>query len=62
MSCFLLAAGVNISINRELGARGLAEIPVSDLTALAHPAGGGAPRDPAEVQGCGPGAVGHRHL
>lgn len=53
MFCFLLVAGVNIFINSELGVRGLAEILVSNLSALAHSPGGGAPQDPAEVQGCG---------
>lgn len=43
ISCFLLVAGVNIFTNSELGVRGLAEILVSDLAALAHPPGGRAP-------------------
>lgn len=53
ISCFLLVAGVNIFISRKLRVCGLEEILVSNLAALAHPPGRGAPQDPAKVQGCG---------
>lgn len=61
-SCFLLVAGVNILINNKLRVCGLAEIPISNLDALAHPPGGRTPRDPAEVQGCGWRTAGHHNF
>lgn len=62
ISCFLPAAGVSVITGNQLGVGGLAEILISGRAAMAHPSGGGAPGDPAAVQGRGWGAVGHSHF
>lgn len=48
-SCVLSVAGDNFFINSKLRVRGLEEVLDGHSNAMAHPPGGGAPGDSAEV-------------